>query len=1085
MVDFAYLGDELMRDWLVQSTLIFAVGLLVARSIRLPARVHAVLLMAFLGAVATPLASGIVRHRGWGILRPQALANIQVTSAPRENPPLDTQSQREQKASDTAASNTPAEVGPMSRVDPISAPVVRDTATQDSLIQDNSGQVRAIGTSSPSDVEAIVARSKTAPEKTRGLLYSAVAVFAILWFVGSVMAIGRLLRGVLGGGRLMAAAEPCRVEAVEVALQLARERLGLEGLSIRVFQSTAVRCPVIWCWGRSPSLVLPRAAVEHWSMTDWTPILCHELAHWKRRDHLTALAAELVCCLLSWQPLAWSAKRRMEQASEQACDDWAVAAGHSATDYAETLLGLIAQPGSPLQLAALRRKSGLSGRIRHILTQRVPCPRLGRVWTVVVVIVAATITGGAALCQRGVARADSAPDTAQIATAAKEATSNANATDPVALGTSDSDTKQDAPSEQPKRYTAAGRVIGPDSQAIAGANLVWEARRAEKPEDWQIQPTIVAKSTTDAEGRFSLEAELTEKQFSYAALVIRATGYGLRNYMTIPQKLSQPLEIRLEPSYTIEGSIFTPNGEPIKDAQVFVSSMSRYVPPNADGAIDESTGWYLSVDPKELFSDKLRAYWPVPVVTDENGQFHLDDFVPRSATVDLVVLAKDFAKTRVAVAQPDAPHYSDDTRTWREPTFTLVMENPWIVDGRFLDEKTGAGIAAVEIEVTPNNYGHGMYPIDRIVAKSDQDGRYTLLAGSADMFMTNVRPPLGFPGINSSLNATTLEKLAGKGRKVNYEVKLRPGVILRGRVVAGDTGDPVAAADVLYRPERNRKLGANSNFTSVKTAADGTFEVTGTDGKGFLLIDAPDKGFYRLKVDDKRAQRYNDATYPHGLLEVDVPEDGQVEPVVIALNRGRELVVRALDPAGNPVKKLSSAFDEQEMERYFSSKEAVDGLFRINAAQPGRTYRVFLFSEDAMAGIVTEIEAPEDGRVIDVRLEPCGTIRGRYVYDGGVPAPQIMNFSKFRIDPEKEPVADEVDHRLPFYDNFARHGRTDKPGKRTSDADGRFELDGIVPGVFLYLHLNYKFDDDKRYRTVGMLAPGEMKDMGDLVIQSR
>ena len=91
----------------------------------------------------------------------------------------------------------------------------------------------------------------------------------------------------------------------------------------------------------------------------------------------------------------------------------------------------------------------------------------------------------------------------------------------------------------------------------------------------------------------------------------------------------------------------------------------------------------------------------------------------------------------------------------------------------------------------------------------------------------------------------------------------------------------------------NRKLGLNSEFTSVKTADDGSFEVTGTDGKGFLLVNAPDKGFYRLHVNDKRAQRYFDATYPHGLLEIDVPAEGQPEPFVIALNRGRELVVRA------------------------------------------------------------------------------------------------------------------------------------------------------------------------------------------------
>ena len=51
-----------------------------------------------------------------------------------------------------------------------------------------------------------------------------------------------------------------------------------------------------------------------------------------------------------------------------------------------------------------------------------------------------------------------------------------------------------------------------------------------------------------------------------------------------------------------------------------------------------------------------------------------------------------------------------------------------------------------------------------------------------------------------------------------------------------------------------------------------------------------------------------------------------------------------------------------------------------------------------------------------------------------------------------------------------------------TDSDGTFELTGIVPGVFMYLGLNYQFDDGKLYRAVGMLAPGEVKDMGDLVI---
>ena len=55
----------------------------------------------------------------------------------------------------------------------------------------------------------------------------------------------------------------------------------------------------------------------------------------------------------------------------------------------------------------------------------------------------------------------------------------------------------------------------------------------------------------------------------------------------------------------------------------------------------------------------------------------------------------------------------------------------------------------------------------------------------------------------------------------------------------------------------------------------------------------------------------------------------------------------------------------------------------------------------------------------------------------------------------------------------------------TTDSNGRFELGAIVPDVFMYLSLNYKVDEGKEYRAVGILAPGEIKDMGDLVIQSR
>jgi beta-lactamase regulating signal transducer with metallopeptidase domain len=67
---------------------------------------------------------------------------------------------------------------------------------------------------------------------------------------------------------------------------------------------------------------------------DWSSILCHELAHWKRHDHISSLLAELTICLLPWQPFSWLARRRLLDLSEEACDDWVIASGQAGTRYA-------------------------------------------------------------------------------------------------------------------------------------------------------------------------------------------------------------------------------------------------------------------------------------------------------------------------------------------------------------------------------------------------------------------------------------------------------------------------------------------------------------------------------------------------------------------------------------------------------------------------------------------------------------------------------------------------------------------------------------------------------------------------------
>jgi beta-lactamase regulating signal transducer with metallopeptidase domain len=126
---------------------------------------------------------------------------------------------------------------------------------------------------------------------------------------------------------------------MEEAVRSARAKLGIDR-EVQVCSSRGVHSPVIWCWKHIPVLLVPGVDGRCDSTIDWTGVLCHELAHWKRRDHISGLLAELAVCIVPWHLLLWWAKSRLTSLSEQACDDWVLATGQPGADYAESLLDL-------------------------------------------------------------------------------------------------------------------------------------------------------------------------------------------------------------------------------------------------------------------------------------------------------------------------------------------------------------------------------------------------------------------------------------------------------------------------------------------------------------------------------------------------------------------------------------------------------------------------------------------------------------------------------------------------------------------------------------------------------------------------
>ena len=116
----------------------------------------------------------------------------------------------------------------------------------------------------------------------------------------------------------------------------------------------AAIAPLLWPHLNRPLIVLPLRLVRQMDDAQLACIVCHELAHFVRRDHWSNLFALAVNALFWWHPVAWWARREMRAAQEVCCDGLALAAGGlSRRCYAETLLTALdfVQSDQPLQPA--------------------------------------------------------------------------------------------------------------------------------------------------------------------------------------------------------------------------------------------------------------------------------------------------------------------------------------------------------------------------------------------------------------------------------------------------------------------------------------------------------------------------------------------------------------------------------------------------------------------------------------------------------------------------------------------------------------------------------------------------------------
>ena len=189
----------------------------------------------------------------------------------------------------------------------------------------------------------------------------------VVWFLGACLILLRLPVGLLKLRVLSRDSEAAEGTEWSGLLRDLARSLGFGG-AVRVLRSRRDVMPMAWGLFR-PTVLLP-ACSSAWPDGRRRAVLCHELAHAKRRDGLSHFITH-VCCAFYWfHPLVWLAARRLAEERERACDDLVLTAGVEADGYADLILaaasellhGPAASPAIPMA-----RRLGLEKRLSAIV----------------------------------------------------------------------------------------------------------------------------------------------------------------------------------------------------------------------------------------------------------------------------------------------------------------------------------------------------------------------------------------------------------------------------------------------------------------------------------------------------------------------------------------------------------------------------------------------------------------------------------------------------------------------------------------------------------------------------------------------
>jgi RNA polymerase sigma factor (sigma-70 family) len=617
--------------------------------------------------------------------------------------------------------------------------------------------------------------------------------------------------------------------------------------------------------------------------------------------------------------------------------------------------------------------------------------------------------------------------------------------------------RQKPPGNKNRDVMVTGRVVAPEGKPAADARVSLDLRTEdEKP---------IVSTTTGKDGSFSFalsRSRLIDPQTRFPLRSVRilatAKGYGF-DWLDVPlDNAGKEATLRLvKDDVPIEGRILSLEGRPLSGIKVRIKAIRAFPRGDLDRGLDAMRKGNPIFEGTEVRFLWYPNYLPDPslmTTTGADGRFLLEGIgSERIVTLNVEGPGIHYhsfnAMTRRAAAVRGP--YKDDILG---AAFDYTVKPGRLIRGTVREKGSGRPLAGIHIRGLDST----------AYVTTDEQGRYELPGyAKEDKYGVVASPNQGAPYFGAS---NFVPDTPGLG-PLTADLELMRGIPCEGRVL--DEAGRGVPGEVRYCPlGRNPNVPVNVEPDSwAKVHADGTFRCIVLPGCGCLAYQAVERNRYqRACVDPATIKATGDKRYLHmqttatsgGLL---VQEDYHAIRLLKPTKETNKIseilrVVDAptahgtvVDTQGKPLTdvRVRDSGRGQGWETLPSEKFSVHG---VNPLRPRRLY--FIHDARRLIGSV-EVKGTET-KPLTVQLQPWAGVRGRLLDKEGNP---LRNFkvlsSEFMVE------------------------------KGHTDAQGRFRLDGLVPG------LRYDLDfvkpsglgDTLRKGFVG--KPGEVHNLGDLRVQ--